>query len=300
VPREPVLPQTARDLFRAFLTGCLAAVALAFAFEYLDNRIKSPEEIRAHLGLPFLGLVPAVPENGTYAATPLLNNGVPPNFAEALKTIRTAVVFSSPDETAKTILVTSTGPHEGKTLVASNLAAALAQAGQRTLIVDCDMRRPRVHEVFDVLQEPGLSNLLIESHSAGVTLRPTDIPNLMVLPAGHIPPNPAELLGSRHYRALLRDLGEQFDWVILDAPPVMAVTDASVLANTAGGVVFVVGSEMTSRATASTALEQLATAKARIIGAVLNRVDVGRHSYYYATYYRKEYAKYYQHSATRG
>jgi capsular exopolysaccharide synthesis family protein len=239
-----------------------------------------------------------VTENGHGAKTPLLNNGVPANFGEALKTIRTAVVFSSPDDKSKTVLVTSTGPHEGKTLVASNLAVALAQAGQRTLIIDCDMRRPRVHEVFDAPQEPGLSNILIESQQSGVKLHPTDIPNLTVLPAGHIPPNPAELLGSRNYTALLKELAKQFDWIILDAPPVMAVTDASVLAHTAGGVVFVVGAEMTARNTAAAALEQLATAKARMIGAILNRVDVGRHSYYYAPYYRKEYTQHY-HAPSR-
>jgi uncharacterized protein involved in exopolysaccharide biosynthesis len=196
IPRQPVLPNTKRELFMSFLMGCALAVAVAFGFEYLDSRIRTPEEIKAHLGIPFLGLVPAVAEKDLNGASPLISGPVPPTFAEAVKAIRTAVVFSSADEGSRTIVVTSTAPSEGKTMVSSNLAVALAQAEQRTLIIDGDMRRPRVHEVFDRLQEPGLSNVLVGTSELHSAICRTSIPNLFVLSAGHIPPNPAELLGS--------------------------------------------------------------------------------------------------------
>lgn len=294
VPRVPVLPRTSRDLLIATLGGVLAAFVLVFGFERLDNRIKSPEEVRTHFGLPFLGLVPVISGKQRKGESPLLSNGVPPAFAEAVKTIRTAVMFSSPDENTKTIVVTSTGPHEGKTLVASNLAVALAQAGQRTLLIDGDLRRPRIHDVFGQDQEPGLSNVLVGDGKLAAAVRSTAVDNLSVLPAGHIPPNPAELLGSRKYDELITGLKSQFQWIIVDAPPVMAVTDASVLAHGSGGVVFVIGAEMTSRPGARAALDQLASAKARLVGVVLNRVNVQRHSYYYAPYYRKDYTQYYR------
>jgi capsular exopolysaccharide synthesis family protein len=213
--------------------------------------------------------------------------------------VRTAVLFSTADEGARAVVVTSTGPHEGKTLVSSSLAITLAQAGQRTVVVDADMRRPRMHEALGRSQEPGLSNVLVAEASLADALRPTSVKNLTFLGAGHVPPNPVELLCSPKYLELVAELKRRFDWVIIDAPPVMPVTDAAVVANTAGGVLFVVGSEMTPRQNAMAAVEQLRGANAKFIGAVLNRVNVQRHSYYYSPYYRKEYGKYYQRSANR-
>jgi capsular exopolysaccharide synthesis family protein len=293
VPRYPILPNTRRDLSFALMAGLVLAIGLAFGLEYLDNRIKTPDEIKEHLAIPFLGLVPAVPSKETDGASPLLDNGAPPEFAEAMRAIRTAVVFSSASDGARTVVVTSTAPSEGKTLVSTNLGSALGQAEQRTLVIDGDMRRPRVHDVFGCAQEPGLSNVLVGTTQLRSALRQTSNPNLSIMPAGHIPPNPAELLGSAKYRRLLEELGHDFDWIVIDAPPVMAVTDAAVIANGASGVVFVIGAEMTPRRTAQTAIEQLTSARAKIIGAVLNRANVRRHSYYYAPYHRKDYTKAY-------
>ncbi len=187
-------------------------------------------------------------------------------------------------------MVTSTAPSEGKTVMSSNLAVALAQAELRTVVIDADMRRPRIHEVFGVDQEPGLSNVLVGTAPLTEALRPTDNPFLWVLPAGHVPPNPAELLGSPRYARLMEELGAQFDWIVVDAPPVMAVTDAAVVAHAVSGVIFVVGAEMIPRRTAQSAIEQLVQARAKIVGAVLNRADIARHAYYFALYERKEYA----------
>jgi polysaccharide biosynthesis transport protein len=298
VPRGPILPQTQRDLMVAALGGLLLAVAIAFGFEYFDSRIKSPEEIKTHLGVPFLGLVPMVAGVNDSGEGPLMQSQVPVAFSEAIRAIRTAVLFSSAEDGAHSVVVTSTGPSEGKTVISSSLAITLAQAGQRTLVVDADMRRPRMHEALGRSQEPGLSNVLVGEAMLADAARPTTVPNLWLLAAGHIPPNPAELLGSKKYRELLADLKTRYDWIVIDAPPVMPVTDASIVANTAGGVIFVIGAEMTPRQTAMTAIEQLKGANARFVGAVLNRANITRHAYYYAPYYRKEYAKYYQRSGT--
>ena len=293
MPRVPVLPNHQRDLMFALMTGFLLAVGLAFGMEYLDSRIKTPDDIKSYLGVPFLGLVPIVPAKETKGPSPLLDRGVPAAFSEAMRGIRTSVIFSSAADGMRSIMVTSTAPSEGKTVVSSNLADALAQAEQRTLIIDGDMRRPRVHEVFEIAQEPGLSNVLIGAVDVKSAIRQTGNQFLSVLPAGHIPPNPAELLGSRKYQKLIEELAKDYDWIIVDAPPVMAVTDAAVVSNGVTGVVFVVGAEMTPRRTAQTALEHLMAARAKVIGAVLNRVNVHRHSYYYAQYYRKDYTRAY-------
>lgn len=293
VPQLPVLPKVRRELGIAALGGLLLAFGLVFAFEYFDSRIKSPDEIKAHLGLPFLGLVPAVPVKDGEQVLLGGETNVPPAFAEAMKAIRTGVVFSSADEGARAIVVTSTAPSEGKTVISSNLAASLAQADQRTIIIDGDMRRPRIHDVFGWLQDPGLSNVLVGTATIREAIRKTSIPKLRVMAAGHIPPNPAELLGSQRFKDLLRELRNDFDWIIIDAPPVMAVTDAALIGHIATGVVFVVGAEMTSRRHAAVAVEQLTAARARFVGAVLNRANVQRHGYYYATYYRKDYVRAY-------
>ncbi len=146
----------------AALGGCFLALGLAFGFEYFDSRIKSPEEIKTHLGLPFLGLVPSVvTSHGQRGGAAAPEPTFPPAFSEAIRALRTAVLFSSAEEGAHAIVVTSTGPSEGKTVVSSSLAITLAQAGQRTLVVDADMRRPRMHEALGRPQEPGLSNVLV-------------------------------------------------------------------------------------------------------------------------------------------
>jgi capsular exopolysaccharide synthesis family protein len=295
VPTSPILPQRQRDLIMAALSGCGLALGLVFLFEYLDNRIKSPQELRAHLGLPFLGMVPAIDSSG---AT-LLPNGVPPSFAEAIRAVRTNVLFSSADEGVRMIVVTSAGPGEGKSLFSSNLSVSLAQAGQRVLHIDADMRRPRVHEIFEVPQEPGLSNLLVGDCKPSEAVKITGVQNLCVLAAGMIPPNPAELLGSKRCIEYFATLSEHFDWVIIDSPPVLAVADASILSNSATGVIFVVGADQTSRHTARAAVDQLNAVQAHMIGAVLNRADVERNPYYYSTYYRKEYSRYYAKAQPR-
>src|SRR5206468_9114135 len=171
-----------------------------------DSRIKTPDELKVHLGLPYLGMVPAL--SGKSGHDPLINNGVPANFSEAFRAIRTNVLFSTADEGPKVLVVTSSGPGEGKTLVATNVAVAIAQATQRVLLVDADMRRPRVHGVFGHEQEPGLSNVLVGNAKASESVRNSNVPGLWVMPSGMIPPNPAELLGSKRFKEFITTLGE--------------------------------------------------------------------------------------------
>jgi polysaccharide biosynthesis transport protein len=295
-PRLQTSPNTLNNLLLALFGGGTLAVGLAFFFEYLDSRIKGPDEIKQHLGLPFLGMVPALFDKAI--ENPLISNGVPNNFSESFRNIRTNLLFSSAEEGGRSVVITSTGPGEGKTAVATNLAVALAQAGVRVLIVDADMRKPRVHTVFARSQEPGLSNVLVGNAKASDAVQTTTVAGLWVIAAGTAPPNPAELLGSKRFKDFLASLSQHFDWVIIDTPPVMAVTDSSVVAHLATGVLFVVGSEMTSRHAAQRALEQLQHARSKFTGGVLNRVDLQHNSYYYSQYYRREYSDYYQKAST--
>jgi exopolysaccharide transport family protein len=293
-PMYPVSPRRALNLTLALFGGGLLAFGLAFFFEYVDSRIKSPDEIKAHLGLPSLGMVPALDPKTWKGREPLINGGVPPNFAEAFRAMRTNVLFSSAEEGSRSLVITSTGPGEGKTMVAANLAIGFAQTGQRVILIDADMRRPRVHTMFKQKQEPGLSNLMVGHATPSSSIRKTGVPGLWLLTAGHLPPNPAELIGSQRFKEFIRLLGEHFDSVIIDSPPIMAVTDAAIAASAATGIVFVVGAEMTSRHAARAAIEQLQNGRPHFLGAVLNRVELERNAYYYSSYYRREYGQYYQ------
>ena len=296
-PRSPVSPRIAFNLLIGLLGGGLLGTGSAFFFEYLDDRIKTPDEVMTSIGLPPLGIIPSIPRKTLKTmTTPLINDGAPADVVESFKSLRSAVLFSRPDGRG-TFCVTSTGPGEGKTSVASNLAVGFALAKQRVLIIDADLRRPTQHVVFDIDREPGLSDLLASKRKPTDALTKTSVPGLWVLPAGQSVDTPSELLGSKRFKEFLATLPRHFDWVFIDTPPVMAVTDASVIAHETTGVLFVVGAEMTSRHTAQRAVEKLITANAKFVGAILNNVNVVRNSLYYSEYYRPEYAAYYTEPA---
>lgn len=174
---------------------------------------------------------------------------------------------------------------EGKTLTCTNLAITMAQAGSKTILVDCDMRRPRLHHIWDMGRDQGVSNILVGTTKDNVVPFKTKVANLDVIPSGPIPPNPSELLGSNHMEQLIKTLRQRYDRIIIDSPPITAVTDATVLARIADGVVLVIRFGDTSRDMVQNGLEQLKGVNATILGAVLNAVDVGRDSYYYYQYY---------------
>ncbi len=290
IPGAPFSPNTRREWFTAMMAGMLVAFGLAFGIEYLDDTVKTPEDVSKRLGLPLLGLVPAI--RGT--RVPLLSETVPHDFGEAFRSLRTSLVFTAGAGESRVIAVTSSQPLEGKTTTACNLATALALGGSRVLLIDADMRRPGLHQVMGVPNDAGLSQLLVGQSRVREAVQRTSEPNLFVITAGRTPPNPSELLASERMKSFLANLTHgPFDWVVLDTPPVLAVTDAVVLAAHLSTVVFVVGSEMTRRVHAERALTTLRAGKPRSIGVVLNRVDFDRNKYYYARYYGYNYKSYY-------
>jgi capsular exopolysaccharide synthesis family protein len=219
---------------------------------------------------------------------------VPHDFGEAFRSLRTSLVFTSGAESTRVIAVTSSQPLEGKTTTACNLAVALALGGARVLLIDADMRRPGLHKTIGLPNGLGLSNLLVGQARVREVVQRTTEPNLFVITAGRTPPNPSELLSSERMSQLITNLAHgPFDWVVIDTPPVLAVTDAVIIAQKVAGVVFVIGSEMTRRVHAERALETLQNGRARGIGVVLNRVDFDRNKYYYSRYYGYQYKSYY-------
>ena len=288
--RSPISPNPRRDWLTAILAGITLAFGLAFGIEYLDDTIKTPEDVTKRLKLPLLGLVPALRGD----RVPMLTETVPHDFGEAFRSLRTSLVFTSGGESTRVVAVTSTQPLEGKTTTACNLALALALGGSRVLLIDADMRRPGLHKTMGLRNGVGLSHLLVGQSRVREVIQRTADPNLFVITAGRTPPNPSELLASERMNHFIANLAHgPFDWVLLDTPPVLAVTDAVIIAQKVAGVVFVVGSEMTRRMHAERALETLQNGRARGIGVVLNRVDFDRNKYYYSRYYGYQYKSYY-------
>lgn len=293
VPQSPVSPNVRRNLLMALFGGSLLALAVAFFRDYMDRALTTPEEVKSALGLPCLGLVPRLTGRRAHASPLLSDRRLPAVFQEAFRAVRTNVLFSSADEDVRTILVTSTGPGEGKTTVACNLAISLAQTGRRVLIVDADMRKPRVHAVFGQSQGPGLSEALAGGWTGAQCAVGTAVPNLWLVPSGAIPANPSDLLSSEQCREFIAALPDAFDWVIVDSPPVMAVTDAPLLAHVTAAVLFVVAADRTKAPAAANALNLLDGASARFVGAVLNGVNFRRNAFYYGDHYSKKYGDYY-------
>jgi capsular exopolysaccharide synthesis family protein len=293
VPGSPYTPDVQRNLMLGSLAGIFLAVGLVLAIDYLDDTVKTPEDVTRGLKLPFLGLVPAV--KGSHS--PLLTADVPHEFGEAFRALRTSLVFSSGTEGTRVIAITSAQPLEGKTTTACNMAIALAYGGSRVLIIDADMRRPSVARTLGMENTVGLSHLLTGQANPRQTIRRSTVQNLWVMSAGLTPPNPSELLASERMKTLIAHVQSgPFDWVIIDTPPVLAVTDAVIIAPWVSGVVFILGSEMTQRRLAERAVETLMTSRPRVLGAVLNRVDIVRNKYYYSRYYGYKYKNYYVRS----
>jgi succinoglycan biosynthesis transport protein ExoP len=295
VPGSPYTPNHSRDWLMALVLGLALGVAVAYAVEYLDDSVKLPEDITRRLKLPLLGLIPAV----AGSKPPVLTGAVPHDFGEAFRSLRTSLVFTNGSPGKRIIAVTSTQPLEGKTTTACNLAVALALGGSRVMLIDADMRRPGLHRSMGMRNEIGLSHILTGQTRLREAVQRTTENNLFVITAGRVPPNPSELLSSERMFQLIANLASgPFDWVIIDTPPVLAVTDAVILAPSMSGLVFVIGAEMTRRAHAERAVQTLHHAQTNIIGAVLNRVDLNRNKYYYSRYYGYHYQSYYSESST--
>ena len=309
LPRTPVGPARMKTILIAFVLSLLVGVGLAFLLDFLDDTIKSVDDVDRYINLPALALIPAVRNErsrlrGAEAAPADPNDttalamvkDVRSPIAESYRHLRTSLLLSSAGTAPRTILVTSSQPSEGKTTTAINTAFTLAQTGAEVLIIDCDLRRPRLHVHFNISNARGLTNCL--SGGAGeldsIIQSYSQLPNLKLLPSGPMPPNPAELLGSEEMRKLLVTLSEKFTHVIVDSPPAISFTDASILSTFVDGVILVVHGGRSSRAVVRRAKQQLLDIGAHIFGVVLNNVRVEKtQDYYYSGYYSYYKSSYY-------
>ena len=291
VPKYPVKPKKKLNILLAIIVGLVTGVGLAFFFEYLDNTIKIPEDVKQHLNIPYLGPAPLFgmesdgnPE-GDRSRELVTLHSPKSTGSESYRGIRTSILFSSAESAPQVILITSAGPKEGKTITTANLAVTMAQSGSKVMILDCDMRRPKLHKVFGAARDQGVSNILVGSTDLDKAIFHTHLPNLDIIPCGPIPPNPSEMLGSARMSTLLNKLRKQYAHILIDSPPSTAVTDAVVLSKSVDGVVLVIRAGDTVREIVKNGVAQLETVGAHILGAVLNGVDTGRDSYYYYQYY---------------
>ena len=295
VPKSPITPTGRRTWLVSIGIGLVLAIAVAYGLDYMNDTIKTPEDVTRRLKMHFLGLVPSVRGD----KHPLLASArVPHDFGESFRALRTSLLSKFPGPGTKIIVVTSAQPLEGKTTTAANIAMALAYGGSRVLLVDADMRRPGLHRPLRLTNERGLSQVLVGQARVRDVIQRTVDPNLLAITAGHPPPNPSELLASERMKTLLTNLAHgPFDWIIIDTPPVLAVTDAVTLAPLVAGVTFVIGAEMTRRRLAERAIETVAQTQPKFTAVVLNKVDFARNRYYYSRYYGHQYKNYYAEAA---
>ena len=285
-PQRPVKPRTALNTILGLISGVVLGVSTAFLLEYLDDTLKTSEDVEKELGLTTLGnIAPLGPIKELRDGLVTASSPRSP-VVEAYRALRTNLRFSSLDNPASTLLVTSAGPREGKSTTAANLGVVMAQAGKEIILVDTDLRHPTLHQIFQVPEGSGLSALLLEeAPDVEAALTETEVKGLRLLTCGPMPPNPAELLGSERMAALVEELKTRADVVLFDSPPVLAVTDATVLATAVGGVVLVVDCGRTRNEVARRVKEALEKVDAHILGVVLNRQTGGRGGYYYYYYY---------------
>jgi polysaccharide biosynthesis transport protein len=312
VPKEPkyaIAPRVATNVGTALLIGLVLGIALALVREQLDNTLKTPEDVEQRLKVTFLGLLPDTvsddegersKKDRKRGRSRRVKSELPPELlvherpmsgmAEAARALRTNLLFMNPDQPYRRILVTSAAPSEGKTTVAVSVAISLAQGGQRVCIVDCDLRRPRLHRIFDRAGDVGLMNVILGEATIDEVAKPTLVPNLYCIPCGPIPPSSADVVASERFRRVLDQLGEQFDRVVLDSPPAIAVTDSAIVSTLVDAVVFVVRAFKTSTALCRSGLRTLQDVDAPIAGVVLNAVNLNRHeyNYYHYYYYKRE------------
>jgi capsular exopolysaccharide synthesis family protein len=309
-PGYRVQPETRRELFVAVIVGLMLGFGAAVLVDSLDRSIRKRGDIEPALGVPGLVVIPRLASAGPNRKGPLkalpsrrlkhvsrsenqmldlvtITDPRSPS-AEAFRTLRTNLMFSQAVAEMRTLVVTSASPGEGKTVTASNLAVAFAQQGMRVLLVDCDLRRGRLHRVFGLSREPGMSDLVLGYETEENTTRQTSVAGLYVIPSGKLPPNPAEMLGGPHTKDKLAALTEGYDLVILDTPPLLAASDAAILATLSDGVIMVLRAGATETAAAQQSMQQLQAIGARVVGAVLN--DPESEVAKYGAYYEYNYA----------
>ncbi|MBE7515180.1 MAG: polysaccharide biosynthesis tyrosine autokinase [Chloracidobacterium sp.] len=305
VPQAPVGPQRVRNILIAMLASLAMGIGLAFLLDYLDDSVRTSDDIGRHLGLPTLGLIPhRAGSKGSQAALELKNGNAltiatleerNSPTAEAYRHLRTSLLFSSAGKPPQTILVTSAQPSEGKTTTAVNTAITLAQGDAEVIIIDCDLRRPRLHSYFNLANSHGLTNYLSGERSTEnlIKVHP-ELPRLKIITSGPIPPNPAELLSSDEMRNLLQFLRGRYKHVIIDSPPALSFTDAAILSTIVDGVVLVAMAGKSSLHLLRQFKKRLSHIGARVYGVVLNGVKAGSTDY---DYYGSGYYDYYHRSS---
>lgn len=323
-PKSPIGPQRFRTILIGLLVSLIAGMGLAFFLEYLDNTVKSVEDVERVAALPTLAVIPAISTISPRALAEKKKNKaevspsteISPNFAsagsgehgkltklvtldqlssvvEAYRMLRTSVLLSAAGNPPKVILFTSGQPGEGKTTTAINTAISLSQLGSSVLLIDADLRRPTVHRVFKMGQSQGLSTFLSRQVEIDPLIHKLWVPNLSVLPCGPIPPNPAELISSERMKSLLKVLSEKYDHILIDSPPLINVTDPVILSTMVDGTILVVQAGRSTRDIVRRARQELASVGAKIFGVVLNNLDIKREGYdsYLSTYGNYGYAE---------
>ncbi len=282
-PTFPTKPRKKRNILLGVILGLFGGIGLAFFIEYLDNTIKSPAEAEEKLGTPVLGIVPFM-KSRNVKIEQIVKNEPKSEITEAYRTIRTSVLLSSADHPPKKVLITSMTSGDGKTTTAINLAIAIAQTGRNVLLIDNDLRRPRLHKLFDLDNTKGLSTFLAGISDLDV-LKHSPMQNLTIIPSGPLPPTPSELFNSKKMNELLEKVDADYDNIIFDSPPVLPVTDSLILSKIVDGTLIVTRSGQTTYEIAQRGLKFLKDIDSNILGMVINAVDLKKNSYDYFGYY---------------
>ncbi|MBN2009067.1 polysaccharide biosynthesis tyrosine autokinase [candidate division KSB1 bacterium] len=297
-PIKPILPKKKRNLALGLVLGMGFGIGLAFFLDTLDTSLKTHEQVEKALGVPVLGIVPMINTNGfmkikrnpkhriqDYEKRIVQSFSDSPEIIEAYRNIQLNFEFSNVEGNIKCLLLTSAGPGEGKTLTTINISRLFSLDRKKTVLVDCDMRRPMLHRILKKEQTPGLSNILINRAQTDECIHEI-YENFYLLPSGTVPPNPSQLLGGARMQELLEEINGKFDQVVLDSPPVIAVTDAIILSRLVGGVCLLIRSGKTSRDAARRAKQILEEKKTQLIGVILNEINMNQTYGYYDSYYK--------------
>jgi succinoglycan biosynthesis transport protein ExoP len=290
LPTKPISPNLRMNIIIACALATILGLGIVFLIVFLDRSIKSAEDVQNSAQAPVLGVVPIlagvdIARENDRSRDMYVHEHPKSQIAEACRSLRTNIIFSGADQQFKTLVVSSANPREGKTTLVMYLGTTMAQSGQRVLLVDTDMRKPRLHISTGVPRGIGLSNLIVGDGSYEDAIKSTEIPNLFVLPCGALPPNPAELLMSKRFGAVLEELASRFDRVILDSPPLGAVTDAVILSKQTDAVALVVQAGKTLRDEVKRSVRQIRQVNGQVIGVILNQLDANDRRYGYYRYY---------------
>jgi len=289
VPTVPVKPRSLLNMAIGVMLGLFLGVGTVFFMDYIDNTIRTSEDVEHFLKLNLLAVVPRQGEEAGHAVR------------EAYQTLRTSLLFSRKTKGTNTVLVTSAGPQEGKTSTIVNVARTLATAGEKVMVLDCDLRRPAVHQRLNLSRDGGITNYILASEGDDwrTYARATDLPSLYAITSGPLPPNPADVFGHERFQGLLKELRQHFDWIFIDSPPVVSLADAMILASLSDMVTFVVKHNENDREMIRRCVTNVRRVNPNIIGAVLNNVDI-QSSRYYNDYYYVGYYYYGESSPKKG